>query len=370
MSLAKLNQLSSVIVERREELLANWRRQVRLLSGAESLDTPTINDQVPELLDSLASALSRSADASGPQTDAISSEHGLLRWQAGFDVTEVVAEYSILRNCVQELAENSGLSLSGKALKIINDVVDEAVGKAVKSFETMMTIELGHHHDEHIGFIVHDLRTPLEALSLATTVLEKSLDADCRGSIVNHALTVQRGNITRISDRVRQVLKRERGLGKAFQPEYTFINLRAQVRELIRDFAPLAAAADTQIINNVPEDIQIYSDGHLLTQIIQNLLSNSLKFTEHGDILIGARKLSEGTVECWIKDSGTGIDPDRIEKIFERFETDDDPENRGIGLGLAIVKEIVELLNGEIRVQSQPGAGSTFAFLIPGRKSN
>src|SRR4029453_4324288 len=97
MSKENLNRLAALIVGEREQLLVNWRREVRRLPGAENLDTPTINDQVPELLDSLADALKRQDETANKETDSISAEHGLLRWQAGFDVTEVVAEYNILR---------------------------------------------------------------------------------------------------------------------------------------------------------------------------------------------------------------------------------------------------------------------------------
>jgi len=85
-----LTMLASLIKERRDEVLAKWRQKVRQLPGAADLDTPTINDQVPELLDGLAAALK--SEAVAQETNAISAEHGLLRWQAGFDVTEVVAE--------------------------------------------------------------------------------------------------------------------------------------------------------------------------------------------------------------------------------------------------------------------------------------
>ena len=362
-----LKKLATLIRDERDKLLANWRQEVRRLPGAENLDTPTINDQVPQLLDNLAEALTRAQDGTDAQIDAISAEHGLLRWQAGFDVTEVVAEYNILRHCLQDAAERDGLVLSGATLHIVNGVFDEAAGKAVKAFETMMTIELQHRHAEHVAFLLHDLRTPLEAMSLATSLLERSLEMAARSSTVNSALSVLRGNINRISERVRQVLIAESGLGAAFQPEFTGVNIRSQVDEVLHDLEPLATSTGTEIRNVVPSDIEIFSDARLLSQIMQNLLSNALKFTSQGQVQIGARIVNkDGTVECWVKDSGAGISPDRLDKVFERFETDSDPERRGIGLGLAIVKEIVELHNGEIRVESEVGKGATFSFVIPG----
>jgi signal transduction histidine kinase len=359
-----VNRLATLIRTQREALLARWREQVRKLPGAAGLDAPTINDEVPQLLDNLAEAVS-----SGDQeddTNIISAEHGLLRWQAGFDVTEVVAEYNILRQCLQDAAERDGIVLTGRTLHVVNGVFDDAIGKAVKAFETMMTIELQHRHDEHLAFLLHDLRTPLEALSLATTVLERSLPVDTRNSGIDSALSVLRGNINRLSKRVRLVLSTASGLGKSFHPQFTLLNLHSQVEKVARDLGPLAISAGTALRNQIDDQIEVYSDEILLAQIFENLLSNALKFTSDGTIEIEAKETSDGqSVLCWVKDSGQGIPSAQIEKVFERFETGSEPEHSGLGLGLAIVKEIVELHKGEISVQSEVGKGSTFTFLLP-----
>ena len=363
---SSLTRLVALIRDQREQLLAIWRRQVRELPGAANLDVPTINDQVPELLDTLADALEREAE---PQdTNAISAEHGLLRWQAGFDVTEVVAEYNILRQCVQDAAESKGITLAGNPLHIVNDVFDDAIGKAVKAFETMMTIELQHRHDEHLAFVLHDLRTPLEALSLATTLLDRSLSEDKRNASIDSALSVLRGNITRLSERVRHILSSAAGFGKSFQPEFVRLNLRAQVESVVRDLEPLATSAETEVQVQIDDRLEVFSDELLLAQILQNLLSNALKFTPKGIIEIGAREINEGeSVECWVKDSGEGIPLTKIDRVFDRFETNSSPEQSGMGLGLAIVKELVELHKGEIRVESEVGKGSTFTFVLPAK---
>jgi len=361
-----LQRLAALINDRRDELLADWRTQVRRLPGAADLDAPTINDEVPQLLDSLAEELIRASEETDAAVRAVSAEHGLLRWQAGFDVTEVVAEYNILRCCLQELAERNGLMLFGKAARIVNTVFDEAVGRAVKAFETMMTIELRHRHEEHIAFMLHDLRTPLEALSLATTLLDRSLQSDAKNPPVESALSVLRGNIDRLNDRIRNALQGTKGIGRTFEPQFTMLNLRQQVDKMIYDLGPIAQHSQTKIINEVPADVEVYSETRLLDQVIQNLLSNAMKFTPEGMVIIGARTQEDGSMTCWVTDTGDGIAPDNLERVFERFETGGSPEQRGIGLGLAIVKEIVELHEGEITVESQIGKGSTFKFRIPG----
>ncbi len=356
-------RLVALIRVRREELLASWRRQVRQLPGAADLDAPTINDQVPELLDDLANALQ--AGDENADTNTISAEHGLLRWEAGFDVKEVVTEYNILRQCLHDAAESQGIDLSGKTLRVINSVFDDAIGKAVKAFETMMTIELQHRHEEHLSFVLHDLRTPLEALSLANTVLERSLPQDQRSSSTNSALSVSRGNIDRLADGMRRVLLKGSGLGKSIRPEFVWLKLRSQVDRIVSNLEPLAASAGTELRNEVDDRLEVYSDELLLEQILQNLLSNAIKFTSDGVIEIGAREVEGRALECWVKDTGQGIPSSRIRKVFDRFETTSETERGGLGLGLAIVKEIVELHQGEVRVESEDGKGSTFTFILP-----
>jgi two-component system phosphate regulon sensor histidine kinase PhoR len=362
-----LQRLAALITDKRDELLGDWRTLVRRLPGAADLDAPTINDEVPQLLDSLAEQLVRTSEEADAEVRAVSAEHGLLRWQAGFDVTEVVAEYNILRCCLQELAERNGLMLFGNAARIVNTVFDEAVGRAVKAFETMMTIELRHHHEEHIAFMLHDLRTPLEALSLATTLVERSLAAEAKNPPVESALSVLRANIDRLNNQIRNVLQGAKGIGRTFEPQFTMLNLRQQVDKMIHDLGPIAQLSQTKIINEVPADVEVYSETRLLDQVLQNLLSNAVKFTPGGTVTIGGQTKEVGSVTCWVSDTGKGIAADNLDRVFERFETAASPEQRGIGLGLAIVKEIVELHEGEITVESEVGKGSTFKFRIPGR---
>ena len=365
-----LQRLAAVISEKRDELLADWRTQVMLLPGAAELDAPTINDEVPELLNSLAEELIRHSERADAEVRTVSAEHGLLRWQAGFDVTEVVAEYNILRCCLQELAERNALMLFGKAARIVNTVFDEAVGRAIKAFETMMTIELQHRHEEHIAFLLHDLRTPLEAMALATTLLDRSLQSDARNNPVESGLSVLRGNIARLNHHIRNILQGTKGIGQTFKPQFTTFSLRQQVEQLIHDLGPIAELSQTKITNEVPREVEVYSESRLLQQVIQNLLSNAVKFTPQGTVMVGARTEGDGAVTCWVSDSGSGIPPDVLDKVFDRFETHGSPEQRGIGLGLPIVKEIIELHEGEVSVDSELGKGSTFKFRIPGPQTD
>jgi len=118
------------------------------------------------------------------------------------------------------------------------------------------------------------------------------------------------------------------------------LNLHAQVENVVRDLEPLALSGGTTVRNQIDEQFEVYTDEILLAQIFENLLSNALKFTSQGIIEIGAKRTTDDQwIQCWVKDSGQGIPPEKIDRVFERLETGSEQEHSGLGLGLAIVKE-------------------------------
>ncbi len=127
---------------------------------------------------------------------------------------------------------------------------------------------------------------------------------------------------------------------------------------------------DVSIDENVPQ--VVITDGGKLSQIINNLVSNAIKFTHQGTILVEANySYTQGELYCSVTDSGIGIPPEKIDSIFDQFEQADASITRdygGTGLGLAITKGLVELLGGSITVESTEGTGTTFYFSFPCEK--
>jgi signal transduction histidine kinase len=103
----------------------------------------------------------------------------------------------------------------------------------------------------------------------------------------------------------------------------------------------------------------------MIAQILQNLLSNALRYTWQGNITVGAEAIEPGrSVRCWVSDTGTGIEPGRLERVFDKLESDRLHEG-GLGLGLSIVKQLVEAHGGLVDVESRVNVGTTFFFTIP-----
>jgi two-component system, OmpR family, phosphate regulon sensor histidine kinase PhoR len=359
-----LDRLAALIKSERAALLARWREEVRKLPSAKHLDTPTLNDHVPGLLDELAKAFESVKDQTSPEAVLEGSPpiHGLERYENGFDIVEVVAEYNILRTCIHDLAEAHDLGLEGKAFHILNRVFDEAIGLAIQTFATQQALEVQRRRDEYLAFVTHDLRTPLNAIALATRVLELELSSPDDGADLARIIKTLRRNVLHLESLVDKVLKESAHVQSqaGIKLELRTFDLWPLVESVIHDVNPVASTSGTKILNRIPEELTIYADVSLLRRVFQNLVANAITYAPRGEVVIGAREnRAEGSLECWVSDNGAGIPADRLENIFNKLETDRQSDG-GTGLGLAIVKTFVEAQGGKVTVETREGEGTTF----------
>jgi two-component system, OmpR family, phosphate regulon sensor histidine kinase PhoR len=355
-------------------LLTRWREQVRKLPSARNLDTPTLNDHIPNLLVELASAFRSDSDETIAQVlaDGTPPAHGLQRVKDAYDIEEVVAEYNILRGCIHDLADRNGLSMQGKPFHILNRILDGAIGLAVASFATQKALEVQHRREEYLAFVAHDLRTPLNAISLSARVLEMLLTRDRSETpeTTQKFKTLNR-NVQHLQDLIGKVILENTNLETevGVKLERRRFDLWPLVEALVHDLHPAAGIDSTRLINAIPEDFVVYADAGLLRRVFQNLIANAISYTPRGEVVIGASLTDDGsTAECFVRDDGAGIPEDRRSSVFDKHETDPEKDG-GLGLGLAIVKTFVEAHDGAVTVESELGVGSTFRFTLPAQQS-
>jgi|ERR1700694_517078 len=366
-----LGKLAKLIRRDRALLLARWRKEVRELPSAQHLDTPTLNDHIPALLEEVAEALDAKSDETIAEAlrEGTAPAHGAQRLQDGFDIGEVVAEYNILRGCVHDLAETNGSSLGGKAFHILNRVLDGAIGLAVEAYATQRASELQSRRDEYLAFVAHDLRTPLQAISLAASVVERTLPTQSGNVDSAHMIKALHRNVQRLEALVGKVLEENSNLEPKgdIKLERRSFDLWPLVEALIQDSHLIAGTASTHLVNMVPDDLVVFADAGLLKRIFQNLIGNAIKYSPRGEVRIGAQEHeADGMIECWVSDNGTGIPRDLLDKVFEKGEGD--PDKAGsTGLGLAIVKTFVEAHGGTVQAESEEGRGTTIRFTLPSR---
>jgi two-component system, OmpR family, phosphate regulon sensor histidine kinase PhoR len=294
------------------------------------------------------------------------------RHKDAFDIEEVVAEYNILRGCIHDLAERNGLQMQGRPFHVLNRVLDGAIGSAVQAFAVQKALEVRQRREEYLAFVAHDLRTPLSAISLSVRVLEIILSRDRSETLQGKQMwEALKRNVRHLEALVGKVIEENTNLETEVGVKLTRreFDLWPMVEGLIHDLHPVAETGTTRLINTVPGDLVAYADASLIRRVLQNLIANAITYTPRGEVIIGARKIGEeGELECFVRDSGTGIAPDRCRSVFDKDQTDPDKDG-GLGLGLAIVKTFVEAHNGSVTLESELGVGSTFRFTLPGRRS-
>lgn len=332
---------------------------------ARHLDVPTLNDHIPNLLEELAQSLEGvSSDSMIEELRDNPVEHGLDRLKLGFDVEEVVGEYNALREVLHELLAANHIPLEGSVNRRINRVIDKSIGLAVKTYATQRALEAQQRRQEYISFVAHDLRTPLSAMSMATQLLQQHFRGE-GGSEAQFLFDTLHRNGARLNALVLKVVHEEENLKSlACQAtERRQILAHPLVQACLDDLEPLSLFSGTRLLNQVSPELTCYANASSLSQVFLNLISNALAYSPKGEVKVGGRDLP-GFCEFWVSDTGCGIPADRLEHIFDKMETDPDPQRKGMGLGLAIVKQSVEAQGGRVTVQSQLGQGTTFTFTI------
>jgi Na+/proline symporter/CheY-like chemotaxis protein len=207
----------------------------------------------------------------------------------------------------------------------------------------------------------HDILQPLNAARLYVTSL---VERDAPGEHKRLALNVDR-SLEAVEEIIGTLLDISRLDAGALKPELTTFPLGALLRQLEVEFAPVAAEKGLAF-KVVPTSLRVRSDRRLLRRLLQNLVSNAIKYTPSGKVLLGCRRRGDRlVVQTW--DTGLGIPGDKLKLVFREFQRLDKGARvaRGLGLGLSIVERIGRVLDHPISVESTPGGGSTFSVEVP-----
>jgi CheY-like chemotaxis protein len=289
---------------------------------------------------------------------------------------------------------NEELEEKGQALERQNRQVEQARGELAKKAEELATAS----KSEFLANMSHELRTPPNSLLLLSRSFAENKTGNLTADQVESARVIHQSgsDLLNLINEILDLSKIEAGRMTLQIEDLSVADLAASVRA---GFQHLAAdkglALDVAVQPDAPE--QITTDRQRVEQIIRNLVSNALKFTEQGSVVVtfgpgladlsaealakadsrlptadsDNRKSAIGNRQCLsisVADTGIGIAPEHQQAIFEAFQQADGGIARkygGTGLGLAITRELVKLLGGELRLQSEVGKGSTFTVYLP-----
>jgi PAS domain S-box-containing protein len=208
----------------------------------------------------------------------------------------------------------------------------------------------------------HDLRQPLQTLGLLSGALRRMI----RDGDTLEILGQQEEAIDAMSRMINALLDISKLESGAIKPDRTDFPLSMLFEELRRDFASVAASKGLRLVFDAPA-VRVHTDSGLVGQLLRNLISNAIKYTREGSVEIRCHA-QPGGARVEVRDSGVGIATDQLPLIFDEFYqigVSPNSTREGYGLGLSIVRRIARLLDITIEVESTPGRGSVFSFVLP-----
>ena len=244
--------------------------------------------------------------------------------------------------------------------------VREVRGAVGVFFDITPLERLERVRQEFLSNVSHELRTPLTAiLTFVETLEEGAIDdpADNR-----RFLSVIRRNAERMHTLINDILELSAIEAGNVAVEPGPVRLAALVGECFTALGSRAAERGVELRSEVSDDVLVYADARRLEQMLTNLVDNAIKFNAEGGRVLISHARSEGRDRVSVTDTGEGIAPEHLPRIFERFYRVDRARSRalgGTGLGLAIVKHLALAHGGEANVRSAPGHGSTFTVALP-----
>lgn len=258
---------------------------------------------------------------------------------------------------MQKIAEaNSRLHSIELQLDAANKKLNEYEEKARKAEQASRMKSL------FLANMSHEIRTPLNAIEGFSRVMAETDSPEDRMKYME----IIESNNGRLLALINDILD----LSRVEAGEISIKKGMTDLNELchsLQNIFKFRCPDSLQLIWNKPNmKVTLNTDANRVTQVFSNLIGNALKHTSKGSITYGYRLINDGCeVEFFVTDTGSGIAPEDIDKIFGTYVSRDAEEQKGYGLGLALCKTIVEKMDGTISVQSKLGEGSTFRFVLP-----
>lgn len=359
---ADTESLGELIEDHATEISERWLARAQSDAGSPDVHPTQLKDGIPHYLAELAKLLK--ADGEGLGTRGAESwcrvarEHGVTRVKIGFDIDQLIREFTMLRSVIREVAREHGIEVA-HADATLADLIDAAIAESVRAYAQARDRELRGLQAQHVGFITHELRNPLSAAVSATELLRMhGIPAQER------VLAVLERNHQKMTELIATVLVGERLHAEAVEPQLEELDLRELLDTATSVARKRAEDKGLELVVTCASPMPVRVDRTLTESAVQNLVDNAVKYTDRGRVGVDVDE-TDTTWTVHVRDSGPGLSRAELETIFEPFKRGSTGDGKdGTGLGLAIARRAIEAQGGTIHAAS-PDAGCHFWFTLP-----
>jgi two-component system phosphate regulon sensor histidine kinase PhoR len=349
-----------------------------LVSDREAISTATTQDILIKLLNSTREAVIvvdgslRVSAANDSAYESLGRSSGKLEGRRLSEVVRDTALHDGFRWSVERREPSElRLELSGNEVRIfdvhIAPLEIDGAQLAVGFFYNVSRIErLERIRQEFLSNISHELRTPLTSILAFVETLEDGAIDDEENN--RRFLNIIRRNAERMRCLISDILELSLIESGKVSIEVQSVDLSSMVSAAFSDLSAKAEPRAIRLVNSVPEGVRVNADPVRLEQMMTNLVDNAIKFDREGGTVTVSHQHRAARDVITVSDTGEGILPEHVDRIFERFYRVDRARTSdagGTGLGLAIVKHLARLHGGEVTVRSELGAGSVFTIELP-----
>jgi signal transduction histidine kinase len=369
-----------LLLTQRDAVVQRWR--VAVLSDPSAaavrfgLRGEQMDDHIPSLTERIAEALR------GTHSELVEHEglaHGHQRRSLGFEVTECMSELAVYRQVLftimREVEARQPVPRGDviDAERTLLDVIDRSIQASVRQFslETTQEVEAvqnalretNEHKDRFLATLAHELRNPITPI-LASVRVQRAKLAD-----VEHSCEIIERQARHQAKLINDLLDVSRIARGKIDLQLECAHLEDAIRHAVESVQPVVTARGQQLDVHLGAASPVYGDPTRLAEVITNLLNNATKYTPPGGRIDVSLSQENGMVVVRVRDSGIGIAPGMLARVFDMFaqaDTSMDRSSGGLGLGLTLAKRLVEMQGGTIEAESDGlGTGAVFTVRLP-----
>ncbi len=380
-------ELSAAIVAVTDEVCEYHIQEVRkeIASASQLQDDPALDD-VRDVLNAFAEALSGNGDAES--LSLLGPAHAAARDGQSFTLEEVFGEYVLIRRSLHtRVVSHLGRPLGPVEAEALQSGIDAILASMVTSItgqrEARLRLEttaLSHF----LTSLAHDLRNEINGVLLSMQLVEESgaqLQVGEIGDEPNRAagldsllreVSSSRAAMEATIAAMTRLLEAEK-LRNRIVVRPRDVDLRTLMHGIARSAGRIHARREVRHGKNIfdrvqidcPENFTLRTDPELLSAVLVNLVGNALKYAPTGTIQFTAARVADGGCRIQVRDQGSGIAPDQLERLFQKFDHAGRQDGVGVGLGLFIARRASDLLKARISVDSEVGVGTCFTLELP-----